>query len=112
MRHQVVAMEPQEVLALLRAARAHSKRAHAMVLLSIRHGMRASEVTGLQLDQVSLKEGWIRIERLKGSLTTVQPLDRQPGQPLLDEVRVRGPGCGSGETTAPTSSSTRPMAVG
>jgi integrase len=33
-------------------------------------------------------EGWIRVERLKGSLTTVQTLERHPGQPLLDEVRA------------------------
>ncbi len=27
---------------------------------------------------------------MKGSLTTVQPLERHPGQPVLDEVRVLG----------------------
>jgi integrase len=31
---------------------------------------------------------WIRVERLKGSNVTVQPLERHPGQPLLDEVRA------------------------
>ena len=35
-----------------------------------------------------MREGWIRVERLKGSLTTVQTLERHPGQPLLDEARV------------------------
>ena len=82
----VVAMEREEVLALLKAAKRHSPRAHAMILLSVRHGMRCSEVTGLRLMHLNLQEGWIRIERLKGSLTTVQPLERHPGQPLLDEV--------------------------
>jgi len=47
-----------------------------------------SEVTGLRVEHVNVKEGWIRVERLKGSLTTVQTLERHPGQPLLDEVRV------------------------
>lgn len=46
MKDRIVALEPAEVLALLGAARQHGKRAHAMVLLAIRHGMRCSEVTG------------------------------------------------------------------
>jgi hypothetical protein len=32
---------------------------------------------------LNLKERWVRIERLKGSKVTVQPLERHPGQPLL-----------------------------
>ncbi len=86
----LVAMEPQETLALLRAAKVHSPRAHAMALLAVRHGMRVSELTGLRLEHVNLREGWIRVERLKGSMTTVQALERHPGEPLLDEVRVLG----------------------
>ena len=86
----MIAMDREEVLAMLKAAKAHSPRAHAMVLVSIRHGLRCSEVTGLRLDQVNLKESWVRIERLKGSMTTIQPLERHPGQPILDEVRILG----------------------
>ena len=85
---RLVALEPEELLALVKAAKEHSPRAHAMVLVAVRHGMRASEVTGLRLEHVNLKEGWIRVERLKGSLTTVQSLDRHPGKPQLDEVRA------------------------
>ncbi len=86
-RGRVVAMEPEEVLTLLRAARQHSRRAHAMILLAIRHGMRCSEVTGLRLPDLDVREGWVRVQRLKGSMTTVQPLERHPGQ-LLDEIKV------------------------
>lgn len=86
----MVALEPTELLALLAEAKKHSTKAHAMVLLAVRHGMRCSEVTGLQLDRVNMREQWIRVERLKGSLTTVQSLERHAGQPLLDEVRVLG----------------------
>ena len=85
---RLVALEKEEVLRLLEAAKQHGPRAHAMVLLAIRHGLRASEVTGLRVEHINVKEGWIRVERLKGSLTTVQTLERHPGQPLLDEVRV------------------------
>ena len=86
----LVAMDERETHALLQAAKQHSPRAHAMALLAIRHGMRASEVTGLRLGHVNLREGCIRIERLKGSLTNVQSLERHPGQPLLDEVKTLG----------------------
>lgn len=85
---RLVALERNEVLRLLDAAKKDSPRSHAMVLLAIRHGMRASEVCRLRLEHVNLKEGWIRIERLKGSLSTVQGLERHPGQPLLDEHRA------------------------
>ena len=85
---RLVAMERDEIIRLLDVAKRHSPRSHAMVLLAIRHGLRASEVCGLRMDNVNLREGWIRVERLKGSLTTVQALERHPGQPLLDEVRV------------------------
>jgi site-specific recombinase XerD len=84
----LVALERNEVLRLLEAAKRHGPRSHAMVLLAIRHGLRASEVCGLPLDHVNVKEGWVRVERLKGSLTTLQPLERHPGQPLLDEVKA------------------------
>jgi integrase len=87
---RIVALTDTETLAMLQAARGHRARAHAMVLLAIRHGSRASEVTALPLDHLNLKERWVRIERLKGSKVTVQPLERHPGQPLLDEVRVLG----------------------
>jgi integrase len=79
-------LTPEEVLAVLRAARGRSFRDWAMVLLGYRHGLRASEVCGLRLADLNLKEGSVVIRRLKGSLTTVQPLYSHRGQPLLDEV--------------------------
>ena len=57
-----------------------------MNLLACRHGLRTSEVCGLKLADVDLKTGSISIDRLKGSLRTVQPLHRHKGQPRLDEV--------------------------
>lgn len=78
-------LTPEETLALVKAAKEHSTRAWAMILLGYRHGMRASEVCGLKLADVDLKAGSIVIRRLKGSLQTVQPLFPHRGQPLLDE---------------------------
>jgi type 1 fimbriae regulatory protein FimB len=79
-------LSPAELLAVLKTARARSTRDWAMVLVSYRHGLRASEICGLKLSDVNLREGSIAIRRLKGSMNQVQPLYRHKGQPLLDEV--------------------------
>ena len=78
-------LTPEEMLALLKAAREHSIRAWALILLAYRHGMRASEVCGLRLADVDLNSESIVVRRLKGSLQTTQPLFPHRGQPLLDE---------------------------
>lgn len=81
------ALTPEEILRVLRVA-SESKRNLAMILLAYRHGMRASEVCDLRLSDLDLKNGQITIRRLKGSLTTTQPLFDHPGRPLLSEKRV------------------------
>ncbi len=83
---QMTHLTPDELLSILKAARARSARDWAMVLLAYRHGLRASEVCDLKLADVDLKAGSVSNWRLKGSLHTVQPLYRHKGQPLLDEV--------------------------
>ena len=83
---RVVFLKPEETLGVLRAAKERSVRDWAMILLAYRHGLRASEVCGLRLFDVDLKDGAISIQRLKGSMRTVQPLYTHRGQPLLDEV--------------------------
>jgi site-specific recombinase XerD len=79
-------LSPEETLAVLRAAKERSVRGWAMILLAYRHGLRASEVCGLRLADVDLKNGSLSIKRLKGSMHTVQPLYAHRGQPSLDEV--------------------------
>jgi site-specific recombinase XerD len=85
-RGRLVILSPQEMLALLKAAKNRSTRDWAMILLAYRHGLRASEVCGVKLADVDLKAGSISIRRLKGSLHTIQPLYQHRGQPLLDET--------------------------
>ena len=75
-----------ETLLILRTARSRSARDWAMILLAYRHGMKASEICALELNDVNLKDGYLSIRRLKGSLHTTQPLYRHKGQPLLDEM--------------------------
>lgn len=81
-------LTPSEVQAVIKAAKVRSTRDWAMVLLAYRHGLRASEVCGLKLSDVDIKNESITLRRLKGSLKTVQPLYRHRGQPLLDEVHA------------------------
>src|ERR1700677_1893661 len=78
-------LESNELLSLLKAAKARSNRDWAMLLLAYRHGMRASEVGGLTLSDVDMKCHTVTFQRVKGSMKSVQPLERLAGQPLLDE---------------------------
>jgi integrase len=80
-------LTPEEVIAMLKAAKQRSARDWVMVLVAYRHSMRASEICGLlRLDDVDLKRQAITVRRLKGSLDTVQPLYPHRGVPLLDET--------------------------
>src|SRR6202045_3968249 len=81
------ALSQDEIVKVLKAA-SDNPRDLAMILLAFRHGMRASEVCGLEMKDVDLKNGEIVIRRLKGSLRTTQPLADLQGQPLLSEKRV------------------------
>lgn len=79
-------LSPEELLAVLKIARARSARDWAMTLFAYRHGLRASEVCGLRMGDVDLKAGSLTVARLKGSMLTTQPLYQHRGQPLLDET--------------------------
>jgi len=80
-------LSPEELLSVLKTARSRSVRDWCMILLEYRHGLRASEICGLQLPDIDQKSGSITAERLKGSLKTVQPIYKHRGQPLLDEKK-------------------------
>jgi integrase len=81
-------LEPAEVLAVLKVAKANGSREWAMILLAYKHGMRASEVCNLRLCDLDLANGNIVVERLKGSLRTTQAITEHRGEPLLNEVRA------------------------
>jgi len=75
-----------ELLAVLKIARRESLRDWLMILLAFNHGLRASEVTNIKLEDIRGNRE-IVIRRLKGSKITTQPLESHPGKPLLDEVK-------------------------
>src|SRR5665213_2370806 len=80
------ALTQDELLKVLRLA-SRNARNHAIILLAFRHGMRGSEICNLEMKDIDLKNGQITIRRLKGSLTTTQPLADVQGSPLLSEKR-------------------------
>jgi integrase len=75
-----------ELLHVLRIAKGHSVRNWAMILTAFSHGLRASEVCNLKMSD--LKDGHLKIKRLKGSNATIHQLVPHRGQPLLDEVKA------------------------
>jgi type 1 fimbriae regulatory protein FimB len=84
----MIHLEPAEVLSVLRAAKSKGVREWAMVLVAYKHGMRASEVCNLRLDDLDTKNGSIVVERLKGSLRTTQAVTEHRGEPLLNELKA------------------------
>src|SRR5579884_1507978 len=69
---RMVALEKQELLALLKTARESSERDFLMILTAYSHALRASEVCSLTTD--SVRDGFLTVQRLKGSLRTTQEL--------------------------------------
>lgn len=57
-------------------------RQRLMLKVGFWHGLRVSELVGL--DETNIRDGYIKVQRLKGSLKTVQPY-LQHSDPLLDE---------------------------
>jgi integrase len=74
-----------EIMALLTEARRESLRDYLMMLLAFHHGLRCSEV--IALTPAHLADGYLTIQRLKGSMKTTQPLVEDEN-PLLNEASI------------------------
>lgn len=60
---------------------------HAMILCGARHGLRNSEICSLKKADVHLSDNTITIRRLKGSLTTTQPMQEDEKLLLAECIR-------------------------
>ena len=76
------ALSKPELLALLAAARQESERDWLMILVGYWHGLRVSEIIGIKGS--SIRDGYLAVDRLKGSMRTNQALVEHP-EPLLSE---------------------------
>jgi site-specific recombinase XerD len=84
----MIHLDPPELLAVLKVAKAKSARSWGMIVVAYKHALRASEVCNLWLEDIDLKNGSITVERLKGSLRTTQAITGHRGEPLLDELKA------------------------
>src|SRR5437588_11236043 len=84
-------LTPDEVASLLRAAKKgrHGARNHAMILIAYRHGLRASEVTGLRVSDIDLKRGTIYCRRAKNSRSSLHPLKPDEAAAVEQVLRHR-----------------------
>jgi len=70
------------------------KRDYALFLIAYRHGLGASEVGILTVDDLNLKQARIRIHRLKGSVGGVYPMQKdevKAVKAMLKEREVKSP---------------------
>ena len=88
-----------EIENFLKAARRgrHRIRNFAMLLLTFRHGLRVSELINIRTADVDLDTGRLFVRRLKGSLSTSQPLEGDEIRALRAWIRQRtnAPYCNS-----------------
>ncbi|MGC2714088.1 MAG: tyrosine-type recombinase/integrase [Pseudolabrys sp.] len=64
----------REVEKLIEAAKRNRWGDSTMILVAFRHGLRASEVCGLQWSDVEFESGTLHLRRAKGGTTSTHPL--------------------------------------
>jgi len=84
----------REVERLMKAAgnNRHGHRDATMVLLTFRHGLRASELSALRWEQVDLVHGLLHVARVKNGMPSVHPLTGKELRALRRLQREQEPG--------------------
>jgi type 1 fimbriae regulatory protein FimB len=72
-RKHLTGREVERLIAAIKGGR-NEARDRCLVLLMFRHGLRVSEACGLLLEQVDTESRVLHVRRLKGGLSTTQPL--------------------------------------
>jgi type 1 fimbriae regulatory protein FimB len=72
-RKHLTGREVEKLIAAIKGSR-NQVRDRCLVLLMFRHGLRVSEACGLLLEQVDTESRILHVRRLKGGLSTTQPL--------------------------------------
>jgi integrase/recombinase XerD len=84
-RSRISYLNNEQLEKLLRTAKEHGPREHAMFLFAVAHGARAQEIANLRLSDINFQNEQIHIARLKGSLASTQNLLKVKGNSLFDE---------------------------
>ena len=79
--------EVAELLATTQGQRAADRRDRAIVMLLVTYGLRAGEVAGLTLDDISWHESRLTVRRSKTGCTHHYPLSHSVGQALVRYLR-------------------------
>jgi len=80
--------EMKKFLAAVRQGR-HSARDYCLMLVCYRHGLRVSELIDIRLKYLDLETGRIYVRRLKGSLSTHQPIEGDELRAIRAWLRMR-----------------------
>jgi site-specific recombinase XerD len=80
-----------EMKKFLEAARKtrHGVRDHCLMLMAFRHGLRVSELIDIRLKDLDIETSRIYVRRLKGSLSTHQPIEGDELRALRAWLRIR-----------------------
>lgn len=81
-------VEMKKFLAAARKGR-HSARDFCLMLMAYRHGLRVSELIDIRLKDLDLETGRIYVRRLKGSLSTHQPIEGDELRTIRAWLRMR-----------------------
>jgi type 1 fimbriae regulatory protein FimB len=91
-RKHLTGREVERLIDATRGSR-NEARDRCLLLLMFRHGLRVSEACGLKLDQVDTDSRVLHVARLKGGLSTTQPLRgdelRAVGAWLKERARMK-----------------------
>jgi len=73
-RKHLTALEVDRLLAAAKDNPRTGRRDRCLILLMFRHGLRVTEACGMRVNQVDLESRILHVQRLKGGLSTTQPL--------------------------------------
>jgi type 1 fimbriae regulatory protein FimB len=87
-RNYLTGLEVERLIAAVRGSR-NEIRDRCLLLLMFRHGLRVSEACGLELEQVDTESRVLHVRRLKGGLSTTQPLRGEELRSIKAWLKVR-----------------------
>jgi site-specific recombinase XerD len=81
--------EMKKFLEASRRGARYGERDHAMMLTAFRHGLRVSELTDLRMTDLDLNTARLFVRRVKGSLSTHQPVEGDELRAIRAWLRLR-----------------------